>query len=181
MARDNAPPPVTGKQAVTAAMIAAAVAVAAPIATKWEGYAPKVYRDPAGIPTWCYGETEAKLSQDPSYIYSKDQCATLLRRRMQRDYAPVIARCLPEIGPNRFIFGALVDASYNAGPMAVCRSPMAASIKAGELARACEALPHWYITARKRVNGKRVGRPFLLNGLVNRRKDERRVCLTGAG
>jgi GH24 family phage-related lysozyme (muramidase) len=97
---------------------------------------------------------------------------------MQRDYAPRIAECLPEIVENRFVFGALIDASYNAGPVAVCRSPMAQLIKVGRVADACNRLPSWYVTAQRRVNGKRVGKPFLLNGLVNRRKDERRVCLS---
>lgn len=181
MARDNPLPPRPPKKsgAGLAACIAAACLVAAPLAAKWEGFAPKVYRDPAGIPTWCYGETE-KLKKDPSYIYSKTECMGLLRERMARDYAPRIAQCLPEIIANRFIFGALIDASYNAGWAAVCRSPMARLIKAGQLVPACNALPSWYVTAQKRVNGKRVGKPFLLKGLVNRRNDEKAVCLKGA-
>lgn len=160
----------------TAAMIAAAVAVAAPLATRWEGYSGKAYADPAGILTQCYGETEGV---DPSRIYSKDECATKLRARMARDYGPAIAKCLPEVAPNAFIFGSLLDASYNAGPVAVCKSPMAQNVRAGKLTAACDALPTWYVTAQKRVNGKRVGKPFLLKGLVNRRKDERLVCLKG--
>jgi lysozyme len=160
-----------------AAAIAAAVAIAAPIAAKWEGYSPKVYKDPAGIPTYCYGETEL-LQHDPSHIYVKTECMELLRKRMQRDYAPKIAACLPEIADNRFVFGSLIDASYNAGPIAVCQSSMARLIKAGQVRAACKQLPSWYVTAQRRVNGKRVGKPFLLPGLVHRRKDERRVCLT---
>jgi lysozyme len=160
-----------------AACIAAACLIAAPLATNWEGLVPRARPDPANIPTVCFGETE---NVDPSRIYSKSECAVLLRQRMARDYAPRIAACLPEIVPNRFIFGALIDASYNAGWAAVCRSPMARLIKAGQLRQACNALPSWYVTAQRRVNGKRVGKPFLLKGLVNRRTDERAVCLKGA-
>lgn len=160
-----------------AACIAAACAIAAPLAAKWEGYSPTVYSDSANVKTYCYGETEM-LRHDPSHIYAKTECMDLLRQRLQRDYAPKIAACLPEIAPNRFVFGALIDASYNAGPVAVCRSPMAQLIKVGRVSAACDRLPSWYVTAQRRVNGKRVGPPFLLNGLVNRRKDERRVCLT---
>jgi lysozyme len=160
-----------------AAAIAAAVAIAAPIAAKWEGYAPKVYKDPAGIPTYCYGETEL-LRHDPSHIYAKSECMALLRERLRRDYAPKIAACLPEIVGNRFIFGALIDASYNAGWKGVCKSfkPLAQS---GQFAPICNKLPTWYITAQRRVNGKRIGKPFLLPGLVARRKDEKAVCLQG--
>jgi GH24 family phage-related lysozyme (muramidase) len=176
---DNKP---KSSPAVIAACIAAACAVAAPIAMRWEGFAPKVYKDPANISTWCYGETLVKLSQDPTFIYSKDQCASLLRQRMARDYAPKILQCIPQlIDPQRKqVFGALIDASYNAGWQGVCKSPMRAQIYAGHWEAACDALPTYYITAQKRVNGKRVGKPFVLKGLVNRRKDERKVCLLAA-
>lgn len=165
---------------VLAAAIAAGVAVAVPIAAKWEGYAPKTYKDPAGIPTWCFGETE-KLKKDPSYIYSKSECMGLLRDRMKADYAPRIAACIPEVAqgdrPNEF--GALIDASYNAGWAGVCKSPMKTDIRTGNWVTACNRLPSWYVTAQRRVNGKRVGKPFLLKGLVSRRNDEKKVCLTG--
>lgn len=162
-----------------AACIAAACAIAAPLAAKWEGYSPTIYKDPAGIATYCFGETEL-LRHDPAHIYAKTECMALLRARMARDYAPKVAACLPEIVGNRFIFGALIDASYNAGWAGVCSSPSARLIKVGELRKACDRLPSWYVTAQRRVNGKRVGKPFVLNGLVNRRNDERAVCLRGA-
>jgi lysozyme len=183
------------KSVAIAACIAAACAVAAPLAQKWEGYAPKVYRDPANIETWCYGETKVKLSQDPLFIYSKDQCATLLRQREARDYAPKILQCIPQlIDPKRReMFGALIDSSYNAGPTAVCRSPMALKIKAGNFTAACNALSTWYITATyrgkpqsvnvmKRKGWRWTGKAWVktFNGLVNRRKDEQKVCLLAA-
>ena len=173
-----APPPQSsgsGIAAGVAAAIAAAVAIAAPLAMKWEGYAPKTYNDPAGIPTWCYGETEKRLSEDPAYIYSKAECATLLRARMQRDYAPRLAKCLPEIVHNKYVFGALIDASYNAGWAAVCKSRMAQHIRAGDLYSGCISLDGWYVTARNRKTGQRIK----LRGLVSRRLDEQRVCLQG--
>lgn len=171
--------PDSGSGAGIAACIAAACLVAAPIAAKWEGYASKVYKDPAGIPTWCYGETE-KLKKDPGYIYSKSECMALLRARMAEDYAPRIAQCMPAVIENRYVFGALIDASYNAGWKAVCKG-FAPLVQAGQLMGACSKLPTWYITAQKRVNGKRVGKPFVLKGLVNRRVDEMNVCKMGVG
>lgn len=175
-----------------AACIAAACAVAAPLATKWEGFAPKVYRDPANIATYCYGETE---HVDPSRIYSQSQCADLLRQRMARDYAPKILRCIPPlVDPKRkHVFGALIDASYNAGWQGVCTSPMRAKILANDWKGACNALPTWYITARYRGkpqpaakmqaagwrwDGKAWRKTF--KGLVNRRNDEKKVCLLAA-
>lgn len=168
----TATPPGARASGTLAACIAAACAIAVPIATHWEGFVPKARPDPVGIPTYCFGETEGV---DPMRIYSKDECAGLLRKRMARDYAPRIAACLPAIVPNRFIFGALTDASYNAGWKGVCASRMATSIRAGDLLAACNGFDGWYVTGRNRKTGIRVR----LTGLVNRRRDERAACLKG--
>lgn len=164
----------TGSGAGLAAAIAAAVLVAAPLAQKWEGYSGKVYKDPVGIPTWCYGETEQKLSDDPTYIYSKAECATLLRARMKKDYAPRVAECLPQVVSNRYVFGALIDASYNAGWAAVCKSFKPLVLKGGMQA-VCNGFEGWYVSAKNRKTGVRRIYP----GLVSRRKDEAAVCRQG--
>lgn len=185
------PPPNGNKAMGLAACIAAACAVAVPIAQRWEGYAPKVYRDPANIPTYCYGET-SNISKDPGRIYAKTECAALLRKRMARDYAPKILQCIPQLAETgrTKVFGALIDASYNAGPGGICVSPMRTLIIKGKWSDACKTLPSWYITARYRgkpqparlmiKNGWRWdGKAWkkTLPGLVNRRKDEMKVCL----
>ncbi len=153
--------------------ITAAVAVASPIAERWEGYRGKAYLDPAHILTQCYGETE---DVDPSRVYSQDECATKLRARMARDYAPVLAKCMPSlVGPDwpRYtqVYGALLDASYNAGPERTC-DKYAPLVNAGNIAAACNALPTWFISAKNRKTGVRAVYP----GLINRRKDEQAVC-----
>lgn len=171
-------PGMTGKQkgGIAGIAIMAAVAVAAPIAQRWEGYRGKAYLDPVKVLTQCYGETR---DIDPSLIYSKDQCAEKLRARMARDYAPVLAKCMPSlVGPDwrrhTNVYGALIDASYNAGPERVCIR-FAPVVNAGKLATVCNALPTWMITARNRQTGVRK----VYQGLINRRNDERRVCMKG--
>lgn len=155
------------------AAIAAALAVAVPLAAQFEGYSAKVYKDPAGIPTYCYGETQL-LGRDPSRIYAKTECMALLRERMRRDYAPRLLQCVPVfIDPlYRYNFGALLDASYNAGWAAACKSRMADSFRAGQMWQACASFSGWYVTARDRRTGQRI----LLKGLVRRRQAEARVC-----
>jgi lysozyme len=157
------------------AAIAAAVLVAAPLATQFEGYRGTAYRDPAHILTVCYGETEAV---DPVRVYSRDECAARLRSRMAADYAPPLLKCLPPLADTRRaqVFGALLDASYNAGPAAVCKSRMAAAIKAGDWVGGCRGLVGWYVTARDRRTGERKQLP----GLVKRRQAESRTCMLGA-
>lgn len=169
------PPRLTPAQKAAIA-IAAAVAVAAPLAQRWEGYRGKAYLDPANVLTQCYGETR---DIDPSRIYSKDECAAKLRARMARDYAPVLTKCMPAFTGDDWraytnVFGALLDASYNAGPQRVCIR-FAPVVNAGKLRTACNALPTWMITARDRKTGVRK----VYQGLINRRNDERRTCLKG--
>src|SRR5690348_5680605 len=110
------------KRAGIAAAIAAATLIAAPVAEHFEGYVPKAKPDPAGIPTYCNGETE---NVDPTRIYSKSECSALLRQRMARDYAPKLLACIPSLKDHPYPFAAALDAAYNAGPVAVCKSPMA--------------------------------------------------------
>lgn len=195
MANDNQPQDrKSNTPAVTAACIAAACAVAAPLAMRWEGYVNHVYRDPANIPTYCYGETE-NISKDPGRIYAKTECAELLRARMAKDYAPHILQCIPQLADSKRkeVFGALIDASYNAGWQGVCRSPMRANILAGRWTDACKSLATYYTTARYR--GKPMSAAIMtkkgwhwdgkawrkvMPGLVNRRKDETKICLMAA-
>lgn len=159
-----------------AVAIAAAVLVAAPIGEKWEGYAAKPYLDPAAIKTYCYGETDTAFLEDR--IYSKGECGALLRKRLARDYAPRLLACLPQLADPRrtHVFGALLDASYNAGPVAVCASRMSISVRASQWTAACNGLEGWYVTARNRKTGIRIK----LRGLELRRRDEKAVCLKGA-
>jgi lysozyme len=160
--------PLTGKSKATIA-IAAAVAIATPLAQQWEGYRGKAYLDPAKILTQCYGETR---DIDPTRIYSKDECAAKLRARLAKDYAPKLLKCIPSFIDRHKAFGAALDASYNAGPVAVCKSPMARAFNAGDYRTGCKAFAGWYVTALNRQTGVRMKLP----GLVNRRNAEVAVC-----
>lgn len=157
------------------AACAAAALFVAPVTAGQEGFVPRARPDPAHIPTYCYGETE---HVDPVRIYSRGECMELLRQRLARDYAPKILACLPDLADPRRkpVFAAMIDAGYNAGPKAVCSSPMAAKVRARDYAAACNAFVGWYVTARDRRTGKRL----VLPGLVKRRRDvERPLCLQG--
>jgi lysozyme len=157
-----------------AALCSAAALVCIPLTQSSEGVRTRPYLDPAGVLTVCYGETQGI---DPARIYSTDECAAKLRRRLASDYAPAIAACLPEVATESRIkvFGALLDAAYNAGPAAVCKSRMARSIRAGDWAGACNGFFGWYATARDRRTGQRIQ----LKGLVTRREREAALCRQG--
>lgn len=153
-----------------AAAVGAAVLVIAPITAAQEGYVRKASPDPAGYSTFCFGERVNLARGDPSRIYSRDECMARLRARMATSYAPQVLKCLPELvdRSRRNVFAALIDAAWNAGPGAVCSSPMAAKIRAGRWTAACDSFVGWRVTARG----------VTYRGLVRRRRDvERPLCL----
>jgi lysozyme len=162
MADEQKPAPLTGKQK-TAAAIAAAVAIAAPLTASFEGLRTHPYHDPGdGRMTVCFGETARAMR-----VYSGDECRALLKQREAQDYAPAVLRCVPALVGRREIFAASIDAAYNAGIGAFCRSPQAHAFNKGEWRWGCDWFPHWYVTAG--------GKP--LPGLARRRAAERALCL----
>lgn len=152
-----------------ASAIAAACLVVAPLTATFEGLRTKPYNDVTGTKTVCYGDTGVEMR-----VYSAGECGTLLRDRLARDYAPKLLapNCLPQLADERRkpVFAALIDASYNAGPVAVCKSRMAVAIRAGQWRAACNGIAGWYVTSK--------GVP--LRGLVRRREAEKALCLKGA-
>lgn len=149
------------------AAIAAACAVVLPLTSSSEGLRTTPYRDPAGIRTVCYGETQLEMR-----VYSADECGAMLRSRLAKSYAPPIVKCVVGVTEPRrvYAFAALIDASYNAGPAAVCKSRMVKAINAGDWKAGCNAFPGWYVTAKGKV----------YPGLVKRRIAERDLCLKSA-
>lgn len=150
---------------ITAAVIAASVTVAAPLTMKWEGVSLRVYKDRLAynIPTYCYGETE---DVDFNKTYTIAECGALLRKKLPR-YTREIAMCLTgEISATTL--GAFTVTAYNIGTAAFCNSSMARRFNLDQKTAACDALLLW----------TKAGGQFR-QGLLNRRKAERRLCLEG--
>jgi lysozyme len=151
------------------ALIAAAVLLATPITAAFEGYTPKAAPDPVGIPTACFGERIDQSDLESGRIYSRDECMARLRRRLGAEYAPPILACLPQLNDRKrlYVFAALIDASWNAGPKNVCASRMAVSIRAGNWKAACDGFRSWHVKPKNKV----------LRGLVRRRETEAALCM----
>lgn len=156
-------PNLSGKQK-TAAAIAAAVLVAAPLTASYEGLRTHPYGDPAPkhTRTVCYGETQVEMR-----VYSADECGAMLRSALGKRYAPIILKCVPGLADRRNVFGASLDLAYNAGAGGFCRSPMAWRFNRGDWSGGCDAFRGWHVAP----GGK------LLPGLVRRRIAERALCL----
>jgi lysozyme len=151
-----------GLVAICGAAVAAAALAFTPLQ---EGRVLKTYRDIGGVLTYCDGATE---NAQAGKTYTPSECDAQLDRDLAR-HAEGIEACLPW---DRLTDGqkvAFVDAAFNIGVPAFCRSSMARRASAGDMTGACDALLMW-----NRVGGREV------LGLTRRRQRERELCLKGA-
>lgn len=154
---------VTGKRAAYVAILVAFLPL-------WEGYAPVAVHervDPPGVITYCFGRTNY---DDPGVktgeTFTKAQCEQFLADDIPR-YTLGVRKCIPgfdEMPPSRQ--AALVSFAYNLGSATLCKSRVALNLNAGKVQAGCDDIL-LYVYA----NGK------YLQGLDNRRKAERALCL----
>jgi lysozyme len=159
------------KTAVAVGGAAAIIAAVVPFVTRWEGTDRVAKRDMIGTGhplTWCHGATSADdKAVRAGQRFTPAQCDTQLAKDLPKYLTPLQV-CIHAVLPVKTM-GALLDAAYNAGPTAVCKSPMVAHMNAGNLSAGCAAFTGWYVRASGRV----------VQGLINRRADEKKFCLAG--
>ena len=155
---------------LTAVMVAAALAAAAPFAlpmiSKWESSGKPAlvpYRDIVGIWTVCDGETRVTMRR-----YTLAECKAMTVKAYN-EFGPRVLACTPGIHNRPPTLAASVVVAYNIGSAGYCGSTMARRFNAGDIAGGCDAFLNW---------NKAGGR--VVNGLTRRRQDERRLCLQGA-
>src|SRR5579859_1343435 len=125
-------PPRTG--VAVAGTVAAALAIAIPFVANFEGYFPRVYRDPVGVRTICYGQTAAD-GADFSKVYTKAECEDMLGKDLER-YNKYVDNCIHvALPPHRR--AALISFVYNLGQGGLCPGPVARNINAGNIAAGC--------------------------------------------
>lgn len=152
-----------GKAGAAAAGIALAVSMAAPA----EGYRAYAYRDPVGVLTYCYGETQG-AKDAVGKKFTETECRALLTRRMAH-YEQGNAACVAGYeNLDVYVQGAFNDFSYNLGNGAFCRSTAAKLLRAGNVKGACMQMGKFIYAGGK-----------VLKGLVKRRQLEQMYCLKG--
>lgn len=129
----------------------------------FEGLRTVAYRDPVGIPTVCFGETEGVRLGD---VYDAEECRALLGDRVAA-FGRAVDRCVTvPLPPARK--AALVSFSYNVGVGAFCASTLVKKLNSGDTVGACDQLLRW-------TKAKGIEWP----GLVKRRQQERQLCMEG--
>lgn len=162
----------------TAATVSGSAAIACCVAFTpiWEGMdsVAKVDRIGTGHPiTYCYGQTDEFGKVKVGQRFTKAECDAKLAESLPH-YLALIEPCI-HVDLADKTMASLLDASYNAGPRAVCRSPMVAKMNARHIKAGCEAFAGWYVSSdhvvRRGLIGRRTG--------IDSRKSERQLCLEG--
>ena len=151
------------------------IAIALAFTPAWEGLWTTAQVDTIGTGhpvTYCYGQTTENGSVKAGQKFTPEQCKDLLAKSLPK-YLAQINPCIKVAIPDK-TRAALLDAAYNAGSSAVCKSPMVAKMNAGDLRGGCEAFDGWYVRASGRV----------VKGLIARRsgdtrQGEKELCLEG--
>ena len=139
------------------------VAICVACTGTFEGLRTVAYRDPVGIPTVCFGETDGVKLGDK---FTVEQCKDMLGERVL-EFGRGVDRCTkPALPPTRK--AALTSFAYNVGVEAYCGSTLVRKLNAGDTMGACNELLKW--TKAKGIT---------LPGLVKRREQERAMCMEG--
>src|SRR5690606_28418158 len=98
-----------------------------------------------------------------------EECQVMLGSALV-EFETGMRKCLtaPDAIPDK-PYVAFLSLSYNIGTGAFCKSTVARKANASDIVGACNAIPMW---------NKAGGR--VVQGLVNRRAEEQRICLEGA-
>uniref|UniRef100_A0AAU6PXY2 Lysozyme n=1 Tax=Escherichia phage ETEP102 TaxID=3117680 RepID=A0AAU6PXY2_9CAUD len=150
------------------AATAAAIYIAAPLIELVEGVENRPYIDIAGVKTVCAGITGPDVVWGKTY--SNRECRSLLEKHIQIHVKHVQNAVTYPIAPETM--AALISFSYNVGGSAMRKSTAVKLINQGKIEQGCKALGMW---TKATVNGKKV----VVKGLVNRRNEEIKLCLSG--
>lgn len=145
----------------------AAVVLAAPAVTVFEGVRQSTYSDPVAVATICMGHTATAARAQKRTL---PECEAILTVELLEHNAE-LRECVGREMPLR-VEAAFTSAVYNLGVSAICNSQTGSLLKDGAWDAACERLLLW---DKARVAGVLVP----LRGLTKRRQAERTMCLTG--
>lgn len=140
-----------------------AVGVAAALCRRFEGFRPRPYLCPAGVPTIGYGSTrylDGRAVQLTDPPITQAQAERMLLLTVRRTYLPAVLALCPGVTDARRL-AALIDFTYNLGSGNLRASTLRRKVNAGNWAAVPAELRKWV-----RGGGR------VLPGLVARRDAE---------
>lgn len=129
--------------------------------TSHEGFRGEAYRDPVGIPTIGYGETNGVKLGDR--ITQREALERL--KVSANEHGKGMARCI-KVPVSQNEYDAFLSFTYNVGVGAFCRSTLVKRLNQGDYEGACRELLKW-----DKAGGK------VLKGLTRRRENEYKLCI----
>lgn len=141
--------------------------ICTPLVAGWEGLYLQTYKDRLAndLLTVCYGATKAELPDISIYdVYTKEECQQLLADALPKYYNG-IAKCI-HVQLTEHQKAAAVSLAYNVGIRAVCKSTFVQKLNERD-PQACD-----YILRYSMAGGR------VIQGLINRRRAERKICYT---
>lgn len=142
---------------------AGALSLALGLVATWEGFEPKVYLDPVGIPTVCYGHV-LHNNLPVGTEFSTEACHNILHSDLIVASNAVDALVKVRISDNEK--AAYTSFVFNVGIGSFKSSTLLRKLNEGDHIGACHELPRWVYAKGKK-----------LKGLVNRRQAEMEMCL----
>lgn len=152
---------------IAGATLASSLLISLPLIAQWEGKRNDPYRDLAGILTVCYGETNVQMRR-----YTDQECKDMLNKSIKK-YAGPTLDMTPGLDGHPFALAAATSLSYNTGVPNYAKSTARRLFNQGDIAGGCKALTRFN---KVRIRGKLE----VVQGLVNRRQDEYRICIKDA-
>lgn len=144
---------------IATALSAAGLAL---IAT-FEGLSNYAYKDIVGVPTICYGHTSNVSMGD----YKTTKECTLILKEESKGFSNSVLRHA-KVPLSQGELDAYTSFAYNVGEGAFRNSTLLRLLNQGKREEACDQLLRWVYAGGKRVQG-----------LYNRRVEERKLCLSG--
>ena len=145
------------RRPIAALVLTGAVA----LAVVWEGFRSDAYIPvPGDVPTIGYGTTEGVALGD---TITEPVARQRLSKDMER-FKSTLQVCI-KVPLHQHEFDAIASMTYNIGGRAMCGSTLVRKLNAGDYAGACAQMSKWVYAGGCK-----------LQGLVNRRAEERRVC-----
>lgn len=129
---------------------------------QFEGSEPVAYQDVVGVQTVCAGHTGPDI--DPNKVYTAQECNAMLVHDLTK-HGQGLLQCIT-VPINQNQYDAFTSFTFNVGVQGFCKSTLVKKLNAGDYTGACDQMTRWVY-----ADGKK------FQGLVNRRKKERELCL----
>ncbi len=144
--------------------------LAVPFIIDREGESLTAYRDAVGIWTICNGETSGVKPTDKK---TKEQCQSLTNSRVGQFMTSVANYLTIPVPPQTL--AAHTSFAYNIGLTGYARSTTLKETNRGDIIAGCKAMANWYTAGGRDCRIKANG----CYGLIARRNDEVKLCLSG--